>query len=63
MLQNHASDARIRTALKNAIYKGKLNVVAALIGFPGGVGRLKEIAVDGSVISVMERTILSCHLN
>lgn len=55
-------DNRIRVALKDADSKGKLGVVAAVVGIAGGVKTLKEIMNSTGELGIIDRGMLSIHL-
>lgn len=55
-------DDRIRAALKDADAKGKLSVVAAVVGISGGVATLREIMNSAGELSIMDRGMLAIHL-
>ena len=56
------TDDRIRSALKDADSKGKLDVVAAVTGIAGGVDELRKIMSSEGELSPMDRGMLGIHL-
>ena len=62
-MQSHAQeDQRIRTALRNADKKGKLDVVAAVTGIAGGEKELRKIMNSTGELAAMDRGMLGIHL-
>ena len=59
---NEMTDTQIRNALKNADAKGKLGVVAAVVGISGGETELRKIMNSTGELHVMDRGMLSLHL-
>lgn len=57
------NDDKIRTALRDADSKGKLGVVAAVVGIAGGEKTLREIMNSEGELSIMDRGMLSIHLS
>jgi hypothetical protein len=57
-----ASD-RIRAALKDADKRGKLQVVAAVVGIFGGVTELRKIMNSSGEIPIVDRGMLGLHLD
>lgn len=57
-----ARDAEIRAALRNADRRGKLGVVAAVVGIAGGEDELRKIMQSTEELSVMDRGMLAIHL-
>lgn len=55
-------DDAIRSALKDADRKGKLGVVAAVVGIAGGDDSLREIMNSTGELSIMDRGMLGMHL-
>ena len=55
-------DSKIRSALKDADSKGKLGVVAAVVGIYGGEEALRKIMNSAGELSIMDRGMLSLHL-
>lgn len=55
-------DDAIRTALKDADKKGKLAVVAAVVGIAGGDDSLRKIMNSTGELSLMDRGTLGMHL-
>lgn len=53
-------DIKIRSALKDADLKGKLSVVAAVVGTDEK--HLKEILENEDELSIMDRGMLGIHL-
>ncbi len=56
------NDERIRAALRSADAKGKLGIVAAVVGVAGGEDTLREIMNSTGELSIMDRGVLSMHL-
>lgn len=61
-LRNEATDTKIRTALRDADSKGKLNVVAAVTGIFGGESELRKIMDSEDELDIMDRGMLAMHL-
>ena len=57
-----SADNKIRIALKDADSKGKLCVVAAVVGIEGGEKHLKEIMNSTDELNIMDRGMLGLHL-
>lgn len=57
-----AQDQIIRAALKSADAKGKLSVVAAVVGIAGGESTLREIMNGTDPLHIMDRGMLGMHL-
>lgn len=57
------ADERIRTALRDADRKDKLDVVAAVTGIAGGVKTLRKLMASTGELSIMDRGMLGMHLN
>ena len=57
------ADIVIRAALKQADRKGKLGVLAAVVGISGGEGALREIMDSSGPLSTMDRGMLAMHLD
>lgn len=55
-------DEQIRKALRNADAKGRLGVVAAVVGIAGGERELRKIMNSTSELSTMDRGMLYIHL-
>lgn len=55
-------DDKIRAALRSADTKGKLNVVAAVVGIAGGENELRRIMKSTGELSIMDRGMLGIHL-
>jgi hypothetical protein len=55
-------DDSIRAALKDADRKGKLGVVAAVVGIAGGDESLRKIMNSTGDLSIMDRGTLGMHL-
>lgn len=62
ILLDPSRDADIRAALKDADRKGKLDVVAAVVGIAGGKEALREIMDSEEPLTLMDRGMLSLHL-
>lgn len=56
-------DEKIRAALRDADRKGRLSVVAAITGIAGGVKELRRLMNSTEPLSIMDRGMLSIHLN
>lgn len=56
------ADAKIRAALKSADARGKLGVVAAVIGIAGGEDELRKIMNDTEPMHVMDRGMIGIHI-
>ncbi len=61
-LRNEATDTKIRTALRDADSKGKLGVVAAVIGIGGGESELRKIMDSEDELNIMDRGMLAMYL-
>ena len=61
-LNDPRTDDRIRTALKDADDKGKLGVVAAVVGIAGGEAELRKIMDSSGELHIMDRGCLLPHL-
>jgi hypothetical protein len=61
-LNDPKTDDKIRAALRDADRKGKLGVVAAVVGIAGGTSELRRIMDSTDELSVMDRGMLSLHL-
>ena len=57
-----AIDNQIRAALKDADSKGKLGVVAAMVGISGGEDELRKIMESTDELAIMDRGMLAMHL-
>jgi hypothetical protein len=55
-------DERICGALRSALAKKKLDIVAAVTGFPGGSAALRKLAHTAGEIDLVDRAFLSPHL-
>lgn len=55
-------DDAIRSALKDAEKKGKLDVVAAVTGIAGGAAELRKIMNSTGELHTMDRGMLGMHL-
>lgn len=62
MLLSKKTDVMIRKALQDADQKGKLSVVAAVVGIVGGEDRLREIMNSEDDLSIMDRGMIVLHL-
>lgn len=56
------TDDKIRAALMDAEIKGKLSVVAAVVGIAGGEDALRDIMYSKEALSIMDRGMLGLHL-
>lgn len=56
-------DDRIRAALRDANRRGKLHIVAVVVGIAGGEETLREIMDSTGELSIMDRGMLGVHLN
>lgn len=56
------TDDKIRSALRDADSKGKLGVVAAVIGISGGESELRKIMESSGELHIMDRGMLAMHL-
>jgi hypothetical protein len=61
-LRDPRTDDVIRSALVEADRKGKLGVVAAVVGIAGGEDELRKIMNSTGELSIMDRGILALHL-
>jgi len=61
-ITDQQQDDRIRAALRNADKQGKLDVVAAVTGFPGGETGLRRIMNSSDALPIMDRGMLAIHL-
>lgn len=61
-LNDPRTDDVIRSALVEADRKGKLGVVAAVVGIAGGEKTLREIMSSTGELSIMDRGMLALHL-
>lgn len=61
-LRDPKTDDVIRSALVEADRKGKLGVVAAVVGIAGGEATLREIMNSTGELSIMDRGMLALHL-
>lgn len=59
-ITDKANDDKIRMALRNADAKGKLSVVAAVVGTSEKV--LREVMNSTGELSIIDRGMLSIHL-
>lgn len=59
-LLDESTDARIRAALQDADKKGKLSVVAAVVGI--GEKELRKIMNSTGPLHIMDRGVLGMHL-
>ena len=55
-------DDAIRAALRDAHQKGRMGVVAAVVGIAGGEGALRDIMNSTGELSIMDRGMLGMHL-
>ena len=53
----------VRSALRDADKKDKLDTVAAVTGIAGGEGELRKIMNSSGEISIMDRGMLGMHLS
>lgn len=56
------ADDKIRQALRDADRKGKLSVVAAVVGISGGEKELRKIMNSTGELPIMDRGMLAIHL-
>lgn len=61
-LQDPKLDDAIRAALRDADRKGRMGVVAAVVGIAGGEGALRDIMNSKGELSIMDRGTLGMHL-
>lgn len=61
-LSDPRTDDVIRSALVEADRKGKLGIVAAVVGIAGGETALREIMNSTGELSIMDRGMLALHL-
>jgi hypothetical protein len=61
-LSDPRTDDIIRSALVEADRKGKLGVVAAVVGIAGGEKALRKIMNSTGELSIMDRGMLALHL-
>lgn len=61
-LHDPKTDDIIRDALREADNKGKLGVVAAVVGIAGGESELRKIMNSTGELSIMDRGMLALHL-
>lgn len=61
-LRDPKTDDTIRAALREADAKGKLGVVAAVVGISGGEAALRKIMESTGELSIMDRGMLAVHL-
>lgn len=54
---------KIRTALRYADQKGKLSVVAEVVGIHGGVVKLRRIMNSEGDILIGDRAVLAVHMD
>ncbi len=62
-LNDPKTDDRIRDALRDADGKGKLGVVAVVVGIAGGEPELRKIMNSTGELSIMDRGCLAMHLD
>lgn len=55
-------DEHIREALRVAEEKGRLEVLAAVIDFPGGLADLRKIMSSDAPLSILDRALLVVRL-
>lgn len=55
-------DEHIREALRTAERKGRLEVLAAVIDFPGGLADLRKIMSSDAPLSILDRGLLVVRL-
>lgn len=60
---NAENDKSIRDALRDADSKGKLGIVAAVVGIAGGETELRKIMESTEEMNIMDRGMLGMHLN
>lgn len=63
ILLNKETDVKIREALRSADRKGKLSVVAAVIGIAGGEKELRKIMNSKDELHIMDRGMIGIHLD
>jgi hypothetical protein len=63
MLLSKETDDRIRKALQSADQKGKLSVIAAVVGIAGGENELRKIMNSKGDLHIMDRGMIGMHLN
>lgn len=63
ILLNKETDVKIREALRSADRKGKLSVVAAVIGIAGGEKELRKIMNSKDGLHIMDRGMIGMHLD
>jgi hypothetical protein len=56
------ADDKIRQALRDADRKGKLDIVAAVVGIAGGKKELRKIMNSTGELHIMDRGMLAIHL-
>jgi hypothetical protein len=56
------ADDKIREALRSADHKGKLDIVAAVVGIAGGEKELRKIMNSTGELHIMDRGMLAIHL-
>lgn len=56
------TDDKIREFLRDAERKGKLSVVAAVVGIAGGTTELRKIMNDDKPLSIMDRGMIGMHI-
>jgi hypothetical protein len=61
-LSDPKTDDIIRSALLEADRKGKLGMVAAVVGIAGGEDELSKIMNSTGELSIMDRGMLALHL-
>lgn len=61
--EQRSLDQSIRAALRDADKKGKLNVVAAVVGYPTGVKGLRKIMDSVVPMDAMDRQMLGMFLS
>lgn len=61
-LHDPKTDDVIRSALVEADRKGKMGIIAAVIGIAGGEKALREIMNSTCELSIIDRSVLALHL-
>ena len=56
------ADEKIRAALKDADRRGKLGIVAAVVGIAGGEDELRKIMNSAEPMSIIDRGMIGMHI-
>lgn len=56
------ADEKIRAALKDADRRGKLGIVAAVVGIAGGEDELRKIMNSTEPMHIMDRGMIGIHI-